>query len=125
MLDRSCVRCHDGSGGPQGSALALTGEPAGEFTRSYESLQPFVRWYEWGGRSIAQAVSRPGQCGADASPLSAVLDDANHAPLDLAPADRRRLYIWLDANAPFYGVYQAEAQAEQRPGGLVAPPHLQ
>ena len=26
--------------------------------------------YEWGGKSIRHVVTRPGQCGADASPLT-------------------------------------------------------
>jgi len=126
VLDRHCVRCHDGTPGPGKSKLALSGEPAGTFTRSYESLRRHVRWHEWGGQSITQTVTRPGHCGADESPLSAILDDADHRPhLELPQADRRRLYIWLDANVPFYGTYQEDAQTRQRAGHAVPPPKLQ
>ncbi len=126
VLDRHCVRCHDGGKGPQHSALELTGEATGTFTRSYDNLRPYVRWHEWGGESITPTVTRPGHCGADESPLTAVLDDANHRPhLNLPSADRRRFYIWLDANAPFYGTYREDAQAEQRAGRAVEPPILQ
>lgn len=126
VLDRHCVRCHDGSGGPAKSAIVLSGEPTGMFTQSYENLRPYVRWHEWGGKSITQTVTRPGRCGADESPLTSVLVDADHRPhLDLPPADRRRIYIWLDANAPFYGTYQKNAQDKQRAGLAVRPPRLQ
>jgi hypothetical protein len=126
VLDRHCVRCHDGTSGAGKSPLVLSGEPSGTFTRSYESLREYVRWHEWGGKSITQTVTRPGHCGADESPLTAVLDDANHEPhLDLPQADRRRIYIWLDANVPFYGTYWGDAQAKQRAGLAVPPPKLQ
>ena len=126
ILDQHCVRCHDGTAGAGKSAVVLSGEPAGTFTRSYESLRPHVRWHEWGGKSITQTVTRPGHCGADSSPLTSILNDANHRPhLDLPDADRRRVYIWLDANAPFYGTYREDAQAKQRAGLAVLPPKLQ
>lgn len=120
ILDRRCVRCHaDGK-------LVLTGEPAGAFTRSYEALRPHVRWFEWGGRSIAGAVTPPGRLGADESPLSRILRDELHArEAPLSDEERRRLHLWLDANAPFYGTYEAEARAAQRRGEAVPPPRLQ
>jgi hypothetical protein len=126
VLERNCVRCHDGSEGPEKSSLALTGQPAGTFSRSYESLRPYVRWYEWGGASITQVVTHPGRVGADNSPLMDVLVDSTHrGAVKLSEADRRRLCIWLDGNAPFYGTYTAEEQQAQRNARPVAPPHLQ
>ena len=126
VLDRHCVRCHDGTEGSGKSRLVLSGEPAGTFTRSYEGLRPFVRWYEWGGASIGQVVTRPGQIGADESPLSKILEDATHTPhLKLSDQDKRRIYVWLDGNAPFYGTYGKEEQHAQRNGRAVPPPRLQ
>ena len=60
VLDRHCVACHDGRPGPGKSRLALTGQPLGKFTQSYENLRPYVRWYEWGSNSIGQIATRPG-----------------------------------------------------------------
>jgi hypothetical protein len=122
VLDRHCVRCHDGQEGTGKSKLALDAEPAKAFTRSYQNLKPFLRWYEWGGASLSQIATHPGQIGADASPLTAILEDATHRPeLKWADAERRQLYLWLDANVPFYGTYSHAEQIAQRQGGSIAP----
>jgi hypothetical protein len=126
VLDRHCVRCHDDSEGPQASPPVLTGEPAGSFTQSYESLKPLVRWYEWGGASITQNITRPGQIGADVSRLTQILNDSDHkAEVDLSEDDYLRISIWLDGNAPFYGTYDSDEQQAQREGRPVPPPRVQ
>lgn len=126
VLDAHCVRCHDGSRGENKSSLVLTGEPSGEFSRSYESLKPYVRWYEWGGATINELGTQPGHMGADESRLLQVLDDELHGEhVRLSPADYRRLCIWLDANAPFYGTYRKDARLAQRAGRAVPPPEVQ
>jgi hypothetical protein len=126
VLDRHCVSCHDGQEGAGRSPLVLTGDPAGHFSRSYENLRPFLRWYEWGGASISQIATHPGQIGADASPLTRLLEDDTHRPaLTWTDAERRRLYLWLDANVPFYGTYGREEQLAQRDGQLIPPPSFQ
>ena len=125
VLDRSCVSCHDGTPGPNKSELVLTGELAGQFTRSFESLKPFARVYEWGGNSIHQTVSVPGRMPSNESPLSAILDDETHREIALTETDRHRLYIWLDANSPFYGTYSQTEQFAQQQGQPVAVPELQ
>ena len=126
VLDRHCVVCHDGQAGPGRSPLVLTGQVQGEFTRSYQNLKPFVRWNEWGGASLNEIVTHPGRGGADQSPLARVLDDDHHAPaLRQAAADRLRLYLWLDANAPFYGTYTADERQAQLRGDAVPPPRVQ
>ena len=126
VLDRHCVRCHDGTEGKDKGPMALTGEPAGTFTRSYLSLRRYVRWYEWGAASIRPISTRPGQIGADASPLSKILAGAAHRKrAKLSDEDLRRIYIWLDGNAPFYGTYGKDEQLAQRNGKAVPPPSVQ
>lgn len=126
VLDRHCVPCHDGQEGPGKSRLSLAPDPASTFSRSYENLKPYLRWYEWGGASISQIATQPGQMGADASPLTAILKDATHlAEVRWSDAERRRIYLWLDANAPFYGTYSREEQLAQRAGKAVAAPRFQ
>ena len=126
VLNHHCVRCHDGQGGPGKSKLALLGEPEKPFTRSYQNLKPFLRWYEWGGASISQIATHPGQIGADASPLAAILGDATHRPeLKWTEEERRRIYLWLDANVPFYGTYSHEEQIVQLRGDSIQAPAFQ
>jgi hypothetical protein len=122
VLDRHCVRCHDGSK----SRPALTSEPTDTFTKSYESLRKYVRWYEWGDESIQEIGTRPGHSGADESRLLAILNDATHArQVELPPEDCLHLCIWLDANVPFYGTYEKDAQVAQKAGQAVPPPPVQ
>jgi hypothetical protein len=124
VLERHCVRCHGAAA--DAHPPRLTGEPTGVFSRSYDSLRPLVRWYEWGGQSISQIVTRPGHQGADESRLLQVLSDKTHAAeVKLPPADRERLVLWLDANAPFYGTYREDERQAQRAGHAVPPPRLQ
>ncbi len=126
VLDRRCIQCHDGKTGDLKSRLVLTGEPAGTFSKSYESLKAYVRWYEWGGSSITQIVTRPGRIGADESPLLKVLEDSTHAKhVNLTEEERGRLYIWLDGNVPFYGTYDEKQQLAQRNGEAVPLPLIQ
>ncbi len=122
VLDRHCLPCHDGRQHTAADRVVLTSEAAGPYTRSYQSLEPHVAWYSWLGRSIGDIVTRPGQLGADSSPLLKVLEDANHSKaVRLPDDDRRRLLLWLDANVPFYGTYDPEAQQAQRGSKSAAP----
>ena len=126
VLDRHCVRCHDGQEGSGKSKLTLVSDSAKTFSRSYQNLKPFLRWYEWGGESISQIATHPGHIGADESSLRRVLEDATHrAELKWTDAERRRVYLWLDANVPFYGTYSREEQLAQREGQSAPPPAKQ
>ena len=62
---------------------------------------------------------------SDLSPLVSILDDANHTTVELADADRRALYLWLDGNAAFYGAYSQAEQLAQFRGQSIPPPALQ
>jgi hypothetical protein len=126
VLDRHCVRCHDGAQGPDKAPFALTGEADGPFSRAYQNLRPFVKWFEWGGESIAGTVTIPGRIGADESRLAGVLAGEKHAARLRLPADdMSRLILWLDANAPFYGAYLPAARDAQRAGEAVGLPDVQ
>ena len=126
VLDRHCVACHDGSEGPDKSPLVLTGERQDRFTRSYQNLKAFTRWHEWGQDTITPIVTRPGHSGADESPLTRILADEIHADrVKLPDEDLRRIYAWLDGNAPFYGTYTQREQDAQLAGESVPPPGLQ
>ena len=123
ILDTHCVRCH----GEAGNARpCLEAKVQDEFTEAYTVLKPYARWYEWGGESISIIVTRPGEMPADVSPLTAILNDANHASeLRLPEAAQRILYLWLDGNAAFYGTYSPTERLAQFEGSKVPPPALQ
>lgn len=126
ILERNCVRCHDGTEGPGKSDPVLTADREKSFSKSYNNLKPYIRWYEWGGQSIEPIVTRPGRVGADESRLTTILGDATHQnQLNMPDADWRSIYLWLDANAPFFGTYEREEQLAQQSGQSVSPPKLQ
>ena len=126
VLERHCVSCHDGSQGPNKSPLVLTGDRQDRFTQSYQNLRPFVRWHEWGQNTITTIITRPGHLGADESPLTKILRDPTHAEsVKLPDEDLRRIHVWLDGNAPFYGTYGEGEQDAQLCGEPVPPPGLQ
>jgi hypothetical protein len=126
VLDRHCVRCHDGGQGELKAPPVLTGEPEGVFTKSYVTLKPYVRWYEWGDNSIREIGTEPGHSGADESRLPQILRDKTHAEhVQLPREDYLRLTLWLDGNVPFYGTYEKEAQVAQQAGQAVPPPNIQ
>jgi hypothetical protein len=120
ILDRYCVRCHDGSTGPQKSPPVLAGGSNGWFSKSYANLKPYLRW------PPMDSVTRPGEVGADASPLSAILTGDKHRKyVELPDDDLRRFYVWLDGHVPFYGTYEEKDLQAQKQGLAVLPPPLQ
>ncbi len=123
LLDKRCAQCHDGQ--EDSPAPALTNEDDGHFTVAYNNLDDYISYYEWYGKPIREVVSLPGECGADMSPLSKIVDDENHKDIGLTDKERRLLYFWLDSNIPFYGVYDEDEQDRQRRGEKVDMPILQ
>ncbi len=120
ILDQKCVSCHDTKAKPP-----LAARWNESFTESYNQLQAYARWYEWGKNSISVIVSRPGEMPSDMSPLPAILRDANHATVTLSDDEWRNIYLWLDANGAFYGTYSQEEQLAQRSGDAIPPPVMQ
>jgi hypothetical protein len=120
LLDAHCVRCHNGTDGPEHSRLVLTGDAAGHFSKSYENLRPYLDWPSY------DAVTRPGQLGADSSQLSAILTGTKHRErAELPESALRVLYLWLDAQVPFYGTDEPSHLAAQARGEAIPPPALQ
>ncbi len=127
ILDRHCVKCHTGSDADKANQLDLTSAPTKRYNRSYESLRPFLRWYEWGDLNLRRINTPPGFGGTDQCPLTDILNDKNHGELfsKIPESDRRRLYLWMDANVPFYGTMVEKEMAKQREGEAIEDPRLQ
>jgi mono/diheme cytochrome c family protein len=125
VLDRYCVSCHrdaDPAGG-----LLLTGDKTRFFNIAYENLlgrsrsyrqhdmatgemlpaerakpKPLVHFY-WLLRTPS-AVNVPLTTGSFASRLLDYVE-SDHCGQQIPLADRQRIYLWIDANVPYYGTY--------------------
>jgi len=118
VLDRHCVRCH---AGPQpAGGVALTGEPEGHYTVSYNALAPRVPFSDQGN---AEPLSQPGRFGALASPVIALLK-AGHYGVQLSAEDWQRLGSWMDTGVLFYGTFDPADQARQQRGERIEGPKL-
>lgn len=71
--------------------------------------------FERGDASISQIATHPGQA-ANESPLARVLVDSTRARIEFPDDPLRRVCLWSDANAPFYGTYDKSQHAAQRNG---------
>ena len=122
VLDRHCVGCHR-----EKKAIDLSGEIAGNFTRSYESLAgKYGFYFHVSNGSINTGVhggarTIPGKFGARASELLKYLD-RRHYDVKLSPEEHHRLTLWLDCNSEFLGSYENVA-AQLR--GEIAKPTLE
>jgi hypothetical protein len=131
VLDRLCVACHSGNkpAGPEGKPVVLTGEPEGEFTKSYNALADRVAYSAWGkGNKFPEGngepATQPGAFGAKGSPLMQMLLKG-HEDIKLSPDDLDRLTTWMDANGLFYGTFDPEAQAKQQRGERISGPSVE
>ncbi len=124
VLDRHCVSCHSGKEAAGG--IALTGQPQGAFTESYNALAPLVPFSEWKGtpQANAEPLTSPGLFGARASKLMQLLT-AGHEGVTLSAEEMERLVTWMDANALFYGTFDPKEQTRQQRGQRIAGPALE
>ncbi|MHA1128993.1 MAG: hypothetical protein ACTSRN_08615, partial [Alphaproteobacteria bacterium] len=125
VLDRSCVSCH--SGGDPAGGYDLTGDKTRYFNMAYDNLlgrsrsyrqhdmatgemladelargKPLVHFY-WLLRTPT-AVNQPLWSGSHASRLTEIIE-SDHYECQMPPEDRRRIYLWIDANVPYYATY--------------------
>ncbi len=125
VLDKYCVRCHGGAN-PDGG-LTLSGDKTRFFNMAYDNLlgrsrsyrqhdmatgqmlaseqekpKPLVHFY-WLLRTPT-AVNQPMWTGSHASRLLEYID-TDHCGQSIPQEDRRRIYLWIDANVPYYATY--------------------
>ena len=125
VLDRYCVECHNGANAQGG--YDLTGDKTRYFSMSYDNLlgksksyrqhdmdtgemlpaeaakgKPLVHfyWLLWTPTGIHQ----PYQSGCYASRLPDYLTK-EHCGFEIPLQDRQKVYLWIDANVPYYGTY--------------------
>ena len=114
ILDRSCVRCHDGTG-DAAVRPNLTGHPATnflptahrQFSESYRALTreghqtDFSSWYSSGG--ICEPLPPYAQ-GSSVSRLMDYFEPAHHG-VRVSDDEKRVVACWLDLGIPFGGSY--------------------
>jgi hypothetical protein len=129
VLDRHCVRCHNGKD-PK-APPDLRGELTALFNRSYENLMQ-GKWVntiqEWNGGDYAMMHAEavpPYTYGSHRSRLVELLKKG-HYDANLPPADWVKLVTWIDCGAPYYGSYYGrrhlsyQGQPDFRPVPTVA-----
>jgi len=138
VLDQHCVRCHGGE--KTEGKIDLTGAPQGAFSRSYVALMQDDRafWHSgtnpnnaakylvprFGGRNQVQVTPPGGLYGARGSRLMKLLRQG-HENVQLSDDDLRRVAMWIDMNAIFYGVNLPADQARMRRGETLGMPEIQ
>ena len=129
ILTRKCAACHNDDttdtnmtmDGPYGKQSLIGRRPnlanidpvvlpyrdglrpggAGAFTRSYHDLNPYVRRP---GPESDNHLLNPGEYSANTSPLIQLLKRGHHG-VTLTEEEYRKLYTWIDLNAPFWGTW--------------------
>ena len=128
VLDRHCAACH-AQHADKASRLdaGLVHAPAGGYMNfattyyaSYLSLAPKFGFYDYGQGNGRSHRTTPGEFGARASKLYALLSK-DHYGVKLSPEEMHRLTVWLDSCSAFYGVYEPEGGAAQLRGEIVRP----
>ena len=125
VLDQYCVGCHGGPA-PAGG-YNLSGDKTRYFNMAYDSLLGRSRSYRQHDMATGEmlpaeqakgkplvhfywllhtptAVNQPLWTGCYASRLPDRLE-SDHCGQEIPAADRERIYLWIDANVPYYGTY--------------------
>lgn len=125
VLDKHCVKCHHGAN-PDGGC-DLSGDKTRLFNMAYDNLlgrsrsyrqhdmaqggmlpeeqargKPLVHFY-WLLKTPT-AINQPFWTGSHASRLLDYIE-GDHGGCQMTSEDRRRIYLWIDANVPYYGTY--------------------
>ena len=102
ILDAKCMECHGEKRKDKAPDLRR-----GDFEKdrnrmftSFNNLRPYVKYFD--GAGWTEPYTIPGQFGAHASKLYAMLKKGHH-DVALTPDEMRRITIWLDSNGLFHG----------------------
>ncbi|MCY2995572.1 MAG: discoidin domain-containing protein [Planctomycetota bacterium] len=107
ILDKHCVQCHGGT--DLKGNLDLTGELTTLFNRSYENLinRRLINNIDVDPRSAYIPAEPPLTFGSHRSKMIDRIR-SGQCPVQLSQAEFIRLVTWIDANAPYYGVYEGK-----------------
>ena len=104
VWDRHCAKCHSGPR-PDGN-LDLSGDKTRYFNMSYDMLIDRDLVHHLPQNGADQDLTTPKANGSLASRLiRGKYLEPDHYRVALSPADRQRVYTWIDANVPYYHTY--------------------
>ncbi|MGD0092610.1 MAG: discoidin domain-containing protein [Planctomycetota bacterium] len=105
ILDKHCINCH-GSDKPKGD-LDLSGELTTLFCRSYENLvsRKLINHIDVDPRDAYIPAEPPLTFGSHRSKMVLRLLKGDD-DVKLSQEEFVRLVTWIDANAPYYGIYE-------------------
>ena len=103
VLDKYCINCHSGPA-PKG-AIDLSGDKTRFFSVAYDNLidRGLVDFFQ--SQAVDVDDTSPKMNGSLFSRLCEYIDTEKHYGQKIPPADRERIYCWIDANVPYYGTY--------------------
>ncbi len=106
VLNAHCTRCHTHD--RAANRVILTDDLTDRFTIAYEELLPYLKAANAMRWDHPEDVypQPPYKYGSRASPLMALLD-AGHHGVQLGAEERRRIAVWIDANAVYYDRYES------------------
>jgi hypothetical protein len=115
VLDKHCVPCHSGIAPPKG--VDLSGDLTDYFNVSYETLarenrRAAKRYTSWicteNGNEANILIITPRAWGSPASEVADLIlsghpDKDGKPRVNMDETSRRRVFAWIDLNAPYYG----------------------
>ncbi|MFR9620811.1 MAG: SUMF1/EgtB/PvdO family nonheme iron enzyme [Rikenellaceae bacterium] len=107
VLDRACVGCHNSNSQLLNFEGGIADDGGGfpdlelQFSKSYLNLHPFVSRQ---GPEADALVMKPYEYHASTSELIRILRNGHHG-VELADAQWRTLYAWIDLNAPYHSAF--------------------
>jgi hypothetical protein len=121
LLNKKCVRCHDGKKSDDGSMnpfdlrgceMLTAPRPAGDrdqgpqhcVSDSFLNLLKYVKYVQVSGNGGPATPLAAGATGSGASALMKILTETRqHRDLNLSRDEKRVFSAWIDCNAPFLG----------------------
>ncbi len=102
VLDRYCIECHS-SRRPDGR-IDLSGDKSRLFSMGYKSLidRKLVEYYYINTGPTGNF--QPLQSGSWVSRLTEMIE-SEHGGVKMDDESRRRIYVWIDSNVPYYGTW--------------------